>query len=210
MSTALKFGSLHVHRFVQEQVDKALQPGRFSFDLARGIWSRSLPGGIEQFISLPTDIAADTGPVVVTANLGVHYRPLAVLLAEQHGRQRAQNLSTFTRNLGQLSARRAWREWIIRTPNDTDRVARRLAARIVAVGLPWLARFDGAAAVCEGFRSFGHEEHRRYVIPLFERLLAKETSPSQTAPPTDVATAGEPTVLSIRIDREEITWHCDE
>lgn len=218
MSPALKFGSLHIHRFVQEQIDAALRPSRFSFDLVRGVWTRSIDDGVEHFISIPTDIAGEDGPVVVTANLGVHYRPLAALLAERYSRQRAQNLSLFTRNLGQLSARRAWREWIIRQQADAERVVRRLASRIVVVGLPWLARFDTLAAVCEGFRAFGHQEHRRDAVPILEQLVAADSrsadlptgGSASVAPPTTAIKIGQSKVLSVHIDRDEIAWHCDE
>ncbi|MEX2186026.1 MAG: hypothetical protein WD875_04490 [Pirellulales bacterium] len=213
MSSALKFSSLHVYRFVQDQVDVALRPGRFSFDAARGMWTRALAGGIEHFVSLPTDIAGDVGPVVVTANLGVFYRPLVAKLARRDdlsdNRRRAQNLSTFTRNVGQLSGKRTWRDWTIHESANAERVAWRLAARIVSVGLPWLATFDSPAAVCEGFRTYGREDHRRYTVPLLERLLDGAAADAAT---NEVANdePGKPRIFALRMGGDEITWHCDE
>jgi hypothetical protein len=172
------------------------------------MWTRSLAGGIEHFVSLPTDIAGNHGPVVVTANLGVQYRPLAKRLAQECDARRAQNLSTFTRNVGQLSARRAWRDWVIRDAADAERVARRLAAKVVSVGLPWLARFDCLAAVCEGFRTFGREDHRQITLPRLENLLAEEAAGGNLERATE--RGGEPAIFALRIDRDEVTWHCDE
>lgn len=217
MSTALhvQSRSLHVYRFVQEQVDASLRCYRFAFDVARGIWTRSLAGGIEHFVSLPTDISSERGPVAVTANLGVHCRPLAARLAAMYDRPRARNLSTFTRNVGQLSARRAWREWFIRTPGDAERIARRLASRIVSVGVPWLTKFSGLAAVCEGLRAYGHEEHRQVALPLMERMLGGDAATEAGAFWTDDHDrrdgGGEPTIFAIAggpIDPD--AWHCDE
>lgn len=208
MSTALKFSSLGVHRFVREQVEAALNPVGYAFDLARNLWRRSLNDDIEHFVALPTDIADDCGPVVVTANLGVHCRALATRLALSHDPRRANNLSTFTRNVGQLSAKRAWRDWIIRDASDTERVARRLAAKVAAIGLPWLAKFDSLAAFADGLRSHGREEHRQHAVPVLERLLA--TDATEDLDYGAWRTVREPAVLSLRIDLNEVAWHCDE
>lgn len=220
MSTALKSSSLHVHRFVRDQVGSALRPGGFSFDAARGLWTRSLSGGIEHFVALPTDVAGNHGPVVVTANLGVHFRPLAARLVERNDRRRAQNLSTFTRNVGQLSAKRVWRDWVIRDAAEAERVARRLAARIVSVGLPWLARFDSLAAVCAGFRTFGREDHREHAVPMMERMMAEYAGmggraaldgSSADGGSASVGVNGDQRVFSIRFDRDDpVVWRCDD
>lgn len=208
MSTALKFSSLGVLRLVRAQVDSALEPVGFSFDLARNLWRRSLGGEIEHFVTLPSDIADDYGPVVVTANLGVHCRTLANHLAHGDDPRRANNLATFTRNIGQLSAKRTWRDWIVRDADEADRVARRLATKIAATGLPWLARFDTLAAFAEGLRTFGRDDHRQCAVPVLERLLA-DGAPADAA---DAAwgTVREPAILTLRVDLNEIAWHCDE
>jgi hypothetical protein len=209
MNTALKFSSLRVHQFVQEQVESTLKPHGFVFDLARGLWTRSLPSGIEHLVTLPTDIAGNHGPVVVTANLGVHFRPLVRALAHPHDPRRAHNLATFTRNVGQLSAKRAWRDWIIRDVADAERIARRLAARVVSVGLPWLTKFDCLAAVCDGFRTFGREDHRQHSVPRLEQMLAAEAN-GDAATADRLVVGGEPAILSLHINREEFAWHCDD
>jgi hypothetical protein len=212
MSTALRLRSLDVHRFVQEQVEIALRPGGFSFDLARGTWLRSRDGEIEHLVTLPTDIAGNDGPVVVTANLGVHCRPLAKRLALAHGARRAQNLATFTRNVGQLSAKRAWRDWIIRDSADAERVARRLAEKVVSVGLPWLAGFDSLATIAEGFRAFGREDHRQHALPLLDRMIRRNADDDEVDFDADAGMSGvrSPAVFSLRIGQDDAAWHCDE
>ena len=209
MNAALKFSSLRAHQFVQEQVELALRPHGLVFDLARGMWTRSLPSGIEHIVTLPTDIGGNHGPIVVTANLGVHYRPLARDLAKSHDPRRAHNLATFTRNVGQLSAERAWRDWISRDADDAERIARRLAARVVSVGLPWLTKLDSLSAVCDGFRTFGRDDHREHTVPRLEQMIAAELNP-RTQDDEYLTSRGEPAIISLRIDREEIAWHCDE
>ena len=209
MNTALKFSSLHVHQFVQAQVEAALRPHGFLFDLARSMWIRSLSSGIEHLVTLPTDIAGNHGPVVVTANLGVHYRPLVRALAQPHDPRRAHNLATFTRNVGQLSAKRAWRDWIIRDVADAERIAHRLAARVISVGLPWLTKFDSLTAVCEGFRMYGREDQRQHSVPRLEQMLAAEANDDPPAA-DGAASVGEPAIFALRMDREELAWHCDE
>jgi hypothetical protein len=207
MSTALKFSSLGVHSFVKEQIESALRPAGFSFDLARGMWRKSLDGDIEHVVTLPTDIADNLGPVIVTANLGVHCRSLARRLADSNEPRRAINLATFMRNVGQLSARRAWRDWVIRDLADAERIARRLAGRVVSVGLPWLARFVSLSAVREGFVAFGREDHREFALPQLERLLSDEAAESENELRSEIRG---PAILALRSGHQELAWHCDE
>jgi hypothetical protein len=211
MSTALKFSSLGVHRFVREQFEASLRPAGFSFDLARGMWRRSLDGDIEHIVTLPTDIADNIGPVVVTANLGVHCRTLARRLAQTNEPRRAINLATFMRNVGQLSARRAWRDWVIRDLAGAERVARRLAARVVSVGLPWLGRYGSLSTVRDGFVAFGREDHREFAVPELERLLAEDALAEKVDDEAEFQSAGRsPAILPMRFDQAEVAWHCDE
>jgi hypothetical protein len=172
MSTAYSFRSLDVHHFVKEKVEEALLPGGFSFDVARGLWTRSVAAGIEHFITLPADIADLHGPLAVTANLGVHCRLLANKLSVDYDLRRANNLATFTRNVGQLSARRSWRDWVIRDVDEAARVATRLSSRLISIGLPWLAKFNSLIAVAEGFRMYGREDHRQLALPMLDAMNA--------------------------------------
>jgi hypothetical protein len=72
-------------------------------------------------------------------------------------------------------------------------------------------------------RTYGREDHRQYALPQMDCLVAEQavpTSPTQGAPiagqsdgedpDRELAEVAEPAILSLRIDRDELTWHCDE
>jgi hypothetical protein len=165
---------LELSKLIGDRVDDVLAPRGFRFDERRRMWIRARPGGIHDGMSIPIDLPCSSEELFVTANVSVFSPGILDRLDSQKTFAERLHLASLTRNIGQLLAEGAWRQWKIADDATRDWMLGAFLAVLVDVGVAWQEQFDDLEALREGFLQFGHRDHAESTVPIVEQMIAEE------------------------------------